>query len=225
MVQIDGGVAPATCAVQCAYTMGNPVSIPGNGGTFSVTAYRTSGSCDWLALTDSPWITINRPFTGSDRSSVSYTVAANTGAPRSGRIQLTYPGGPSYLDINQGAPSYNLAFQFFDPATSTAPATECLIKTTATICTLNAVTATLPASMASFDWKVEYAYGGTKVRTQVGPLPTFSFTESCGVSAAEGSPVAVQVTLKATDTAGNTATIYSGQGTQPPLQLRTFNCP
>ena len=224
MTQIDGGAPPPSCATQCAYFVQTPATVSGNGGAYVADLRRTSGSCDWIAVTDTPWITLSRPITGTDRSLLNYTVAANTGAPRSGSIRFVYPGGISYLDVQQGAPAYNLAFQFFDPATSTSPATECLVRTTSTICTLTAVTASLPAPMASFDWKVEYAYGGTKVRTQVGPLPTFSFTESCGVSPAEGSPILLNVTLKATDAAGNSATVYSGQGAQPPLQLRVFNC-
>jgi hypothetical protein len=224
MAQVDGAAAPPSCISACAYFVETPKTIPGNGGNFTADLRRTSGTCDWIAVTDTPWITINRPFTGTDRTVLSYSVSANTGAPRSGTIQFVYPGGISYLTLHQGAPAYVLAFQFFDPATSTSPVTECAIRGTSTICTLTAGTASLPASMASFDWKVEYAYGGTKTRTQVGPLPTFSFTESCGVSPAEGAPIPISVTLKATDSAGNSATVFSGQGTQPPLQLRVFSC-
>ena len=79
MTQIDGGAAPATCAVQCAYNMETPFSVSGNGGTYTAHLLRTSGSCDWLALTDTPWIRLNPPITGTDRGSLSYTVAANTG--------------------------------------------------------------------------------------------------------------------------------------------------
>ena len=226
MSQIDGAAAPPSCVVQCAYHVTTPVTVSADGGAFVADLRRTSGSCDWVAVTDTPWITLAAPRAGTDRSQLSYAVAANptTGAPRSGQIRFVYPGGISYLDINQGAPTYKLAFQFFDPATSTLPATECLLRTPNTICTLSAITATLPASMASYEWKVEYSYAGTKTRTQVGPLSTFSFTESCGVAPPEGSVIPITVTLKATDTAGNTATIFSGQGTQPPLQMRFFNC-
>ena len=226
MTQIDGQAAPPSCAVACAYGFPTPVSHPGSGGTFTVDTRRTSGSCDWVAVSDTPWITLNGPRTGTDRTVFSYTVAPNSGEPRDGSIRFVYAGGISYLDIRQGALQYVVAFQMFDPAvSSTTPATECLLKTTSTICTLTAVTATLPNPVASYDWKVEYAYGGSKVRTQVGTLPTFSFTESCGVSPAEGSPIAMRVTLKATDTTGKSATIYSGEGIQPPLQLRAFSCP
>jgi hypothetical protein len=225
MTQIDGQPAPPSCVVACAYNMETPVSHPGIGGTFIADLRRTSGSCDWVARTDDTWITLNGPLVGTDRTVFSYTVAANTGAPREGSIRFVYAGGISYLNIRQGAPQYALSFLLFDPAvSSTVPATECLLKTTTTICTLAAVTATLPNSVTSYDWRVEYAYGGTKVRTQVGALSSFSFTESCGASAPDGSPILMRVTLKATDSAGNSATVYSGEGTQPPLQLRSFNC-
>ena len=79
-------------------------------------------------------------------------------------------------------------------------------------------------TIATYDWRVEYAYGGTKVRTQVGASPSFSFTESCGVSPAEGAVIPITVRLIATDTSGSSTTIVSGQAGQPALQLRTFSC-
>jgi hypothetical protein len=86
------------------------------------------------------------------------------------------------------------------------------------------MTSNLPNPVATYDWRVEYAYGGAKVRTQVGSNPSFSFTESCGASASGGNPIPLTVRLIATDTVGNSATLYSGQGGQPSLQLRSFNC-
>jgi hypothetical protein len=226
MSQIDGNPAAPTCAIPCAYFAETPASVPGIGGTFSVQLIRTSGTCDWVAVSDAPWITLNSPRAGTDRGSSSYTVAPNTGAPRSGWVRFIYADGTTFFEVKQASPSHVLAFLLHDPAVSpTAPATECLLKTTSTICTLTAVTAMLPNPVTSYDWRVEYAYGGSKVRTQVGALPTFSFSESCGASAPEGSPVTLHVTLKATDSAGNSATVTAGEGLQPILHLRTFNCP
>jgi hypothetical protein len=226
MTQIDGNAAPATCAVACAYYLSPPsVSTPAAGGVFSVQTLRSSGSCDWIAATDSPWATPNRPFIGTDRSLLSFTVAENTGGPRSATMRIVYPGGISYFQVTQGAPSYNAAFQFFDPAvSSTTPTTECVIRSASTICTLTATGTTLPAPIATYDWRVEYTYNGSKVRTQVGALPTFSFTESCTAAASGGSVIPITVKLTATDTAGNSVTVFSGQGTQPALQLRAVPC-
>ena len=224
MTQIDGNPAPETCLVQCAYYVSTPASVPGVGGTFAVELRRTSGSCEWLALSESPWITLSRPITGGDRSVLTYNVAANTGAGRSGWIRFVYPGGISYLEVRQGAPSGVIGFQFFDPATSINPVTECAIRTTSTICTLTAVNAGTATTIATYDWRVEYAYGGTKVRTQASASASFSFTESCGVSPAEGAVIPITVRLIATDTSGSSTTLVSGQAGQPALQLRTFNC-
>ena len=224
MTQVDGNPASETCVAQCAYYVTTPASVPGAGGTFTAEMRRTSGSCEWIAVSEAPWITLSRPITGGDRSALTYNVAANTGAARSGWIRFAYPGGITYLEVQQGAPSGVVGFQFFDPATSTSPVTECAIRTTSTICNLNAVTAGAPTAIATYDWRVEYAYGGTKVRTQVGASASFAFTESCGVSAAEGSVIPITVRLIATDPSGGSTTILSGQAGQPALQLRTFTC-
>jgi hypothetical protein len=37
--------------------------------------------------------------------------------------------------------------------------------------------------------------------------------------------VPISVKLTVTDTLGNTATLYSGKGSQPALQLKTSPCP
>ena len=132
MTQIDGNPAPETCVVQCAYQVDTPATVPGAGGTFAAYLRRTSGSCEWIALSESPWITLARPITGGDRSALTYNVAANTGAARTGWIRFVYPGGITYLEVRQGAPSGVTGFQFFDPATSTNPVTECAIRTTST---------------------------------------------------------------------------------------------
>jgi hypothetical protein len=224
LTQIDGNPAPETCLVQCTYHVGSPASVGAAGGTFRAEPDRISGSCEWLAESEAPWITLSRPVTGTSRSPLTYTVQANTGAPRTGSIRISYADGQISLQVNQGSPSHRLEFQFFDPARSTSPVTECQIQSLATICTLTAV-ATLPAAIVNYDWRVEYAYGGIRVHQQTGQLSTLSFAESCEISPGNGVVVPVTVRLIASDAAGNTATIYSAQGSQPALQLRTFRCP
>ena len=225
MTQIDGNPAPESCLVQCAYYVNTPSAVSGNGGTFTAELRRTSGSCEWLALSEAPWITLARPITGGDRSPLTYNVAANnTGAARTGWIRVTYPGGLTYLEVNQGTPVNVIGFQFFDPARSTNPTTECQLRTPSTICTLTAVTSGLTNPITTYDWRVDYAYGGSRVRSQTGSLPTFSFTESCGVSPADGAVIPITVRLIVADATGNSRVIYSGQGEQPALQLRAFNC-
>ncbi len=225
MTQVDGNPASETCLAQCAYYVTTPAAVSGNGGTFTAEMRRTSGSCEWAALSEAPWITLARPITGGDRSVLTYNVASNnSGAARTGWVRVVYPGGVTYLEVNQGTPSNVIGFQFFDPATATSPTTECLLRTTSTTCTLTPVTSGLTTTITTYDWRVEYAYGGTRVRTQTGALPSFSFTESCGASPAAGAVIPIAVRLIVSDAAGNSRTIYSGQGEQPALQLRSFNC-
>ena len=102
---------PAWCSAP-DYVKYTPASVPGAGGTFAAELRRTSGSCEWLALSELPWISLARPITGGDRSVLTYNVAANTGAARSGWIRFVYPGGLSYLEVRQGAPSGVVGFHF-----------------------------------------------------------------------------------------------------------------
>jgi hypothetical protein len=221
--QVDGKPASETCLVTCTYSVDSPRSAPAPGGDFSVEMDRRSGSCNWLAQSEVSWIVLRPPVTGGHRSPVSYAVLPNTGGPRTGRIRVNYPGGVANIDVNQASQSHNLAFQLFDPAVSTSPTMECQIKSTATICTLTA-TSVLPSAVTNYDWKVEYVYGSSRTRTQSGPLAAMSFTESCNSAAGSGAVVPISVTLTATDAQGNRATISSGQGSQPALQLRAFAC-
>ena len=180
LTQVDGNPAPETCLAQCVYRVPSSAAAPRGGRNIPRRPERTSGSCDWLAESEVPWINLSRPVTGGNRSPLIFTVQPNTGGPRRGSIRISYAGGQTALEVDQSSASQNIAFEFFDPARSTFPVTECHIQSAATICTLNPV-AHLPTVIVNYDWRVEYAYDGIKVRTQVGPLSTMSFTESCGV--------------------------------------------
>jgi hypothetical protein len=225
LAQVDGGAPSETCLTTCTYSVDSPRSVPAAGGEFAAEPDRRSGSCEWLAQSEVSWIVLRPPVTGGHRSRLSYSVLPNTGDRRTGRIRVNYPGGVANLDVEQSSPSHNLAFQMFDPAVSTSATTECQIRSSATICTLNAMT-TFPAAVATYAWRVEYVYGSHKVRTQSGALSTLSFTEACSsANSPSGSVVPITVTLTATDVQGRSATISSGQGSQPALQLRGFPCP
>jgi hypothetical protein len=224
LTQVDGNAAPGTCVEACAYYIAGPQLAPATGGSLSAEMVRTSGSCEWIAESEVEWIVLNRPITGGDRSVLTYTILPNSGGSRSGSIRVNYPGGRSYVQVNQGAQSTNVGFQLFDLSTQSTATTECRLKVTNTACTLSAVNTALPNPIATYDWRVEYAYNGSKVKTQASALSTFTFNETCGPSAADGSPIAMSVRLTVTDTAGNTQTVSSGQGIQPMLQLRSYNC-
>lgn len=224
--QIDGAGTQATCYVApCRFRVFVPfVTVAAPGGTFSAELLRTSGSsaCTWTAASLSPWITLIAPTTGGDRETQRYSVALNPGGPRTGYIQFDYTGGSTRLEVYQTSSPFNLTFLFYDYSQSTNPTTECQLRRPSTPCTLVASTTALPEAVASYYWYVTYSYGGAKVVSQTSASNTLTFTESCG--APEG-PVDLSVTLTATDAAGNTHTVYAGQGFQPALRLRVFACP
>jgi hypothetical protein len=167
-------------------------------------------------------MSVNRPFSGGANSPLNFIVQANTtGAERSGSIRVAYAGGTSFFGVTQSASGANLQFQMFDPAVSANnPTTECQIRTPGSVCTLVARDGTSPAPAGNYEWRVEYTYNGSKLKTQSGALPTFSFSEACSAAAGSGSVISLKVRLVAPG-----ATLESGQGNQPPLQLRAFACP
>lgn len=225
MTQVDGNPAPASCVTQCAYFVETPASVSGDGGTYSAHLRRTHGTCEpWVALSETSWIILSAPVTGGDRGLQTYTVLPNnTGGARTGWLRFTYAGGVSNLEVRQSTPSEVAGFEFFDPATSPSPTIECRIRTAGTVCTLAVATSSATAA-TTYDWRVEYAYNGTKVRTQTSNLPSFSFTESCGTAPITGAVIPITVTLIASDASGGSRTLISGQENQPALQLRTFSC-
>src|ERR1700722_1738289 len=59
------------------------------GGGLTVSADNTCGPF-WTITSNAAWITFNGGTTGSGPSQVTYFVASNTGAPRSGTITATF---------------------------------------------------------------------------------------------------------------------------------------
>ena len=189
MTQIDGGAAPPSCAVAVRVSRHHAgVGL----GRRRFVRRRPAPHVGLVRLGGGHRHTVDHADAAAHGDRSQPAVVHGCGQSHDRRAAFGIRSGSCIPEASRtstssrGRVTYKLAFQFFDPATSTAPTMECLLRTTSTICTLSAVTATLPAAMASYDWKVEYAYGGLKTRTQVGPLPTFSFTESCGVAPPEG---------------------------------------
>jgi hypothetical protein len=82
-------VTQAAAAASCSYSI-NPASqsIGGAAGTANPVAVSTSPGCSWTAAANVPWITIASGSTGSGNGSVTFTVSANTGAPRTGSLTI-----------------------------------------------------------------------------------------------------------------------------------------
>ena len=112
------GVPPATFTVTqdngCNVTLssaGTTIGAAGGGGTVDVVS---DASCEWNVRTDDPWITITSGPRGTGSSTVTFNVAANTGAPRTGVIRI---GARSFTVNQQSGCTYSI-----DPTSQGIPA-------------------------------------------------------------------------------------------------------
>jgi hypothetical protein len=79
---------PSSCSGGCTYSISPTSASPaaaGSTGTVSVTA---GTGCAWTAASNASWITITSGASGSGNGSVGYSVAANSGAARSGTMTI-----------------------------------------------------------------------------------------------------------------------------------------
>ncbi|OGU01957.1 MAG: hypothetical protein A2W29_14005 [Gemmatimonadetes bacterium RBG_16_66_8] len=92
----------------CAYNLSSTsASVPAIGTTSGAVSVVTGTSCGWTATSNASWITVTGGASGTGIGTVTYSVAANSGSPRSGTITIA---GITYT-VNQGAGgcSYSLS--------------------------------------------------------------------------------------------------------------------
>lgn len=76
---------PSNCTYTISPTSQNIGAAGGPGTTVTVTAQST---CLWTAVSNVPWITVGTGASGAGNGSVTFTVAANTGASRTGTLTI-----------------------------------------------------------------------------------------------------------------------------------------
>jgi hypothetical protein len=81
---IQSAAAPPNCNTGISPSSQN-VPAGGGSGTISV---ESQGVCDWTAVSNAPWITVTSGSPGRGNGAVTFTVAANTGAARTGTISI-----------------------------------------------------------------------------------------------------------------------------------------
>jgi photosystem II stability/assembly factor-like uncharacterized protein len=75
-------------AAACSYSI-DPTSIsPPAGGATGTVAVTTDSWCNWIAVCNDAWITVTGGASGTGNGTVSYSVAANTGAARTGTCTI-----------------------------------------------------------------------------------------------------------------------------------------
>jgi hypothetical protein len=226
--QIDGGGVAATCYVApCVFSVSPTTQeIPAAGGTFTAVVTKTSGdSCTFTVDTPDSFVTITGGNTGSGTTTtITYRVPPNFGPARGGLVRVRFASTSVRLELTQAAGS-SVAFTMTDPnASGTNVVTNCAIRTTATPCTLTAITGTFSAN-AVYSWRVEYPYGGSASHDFSSTSPSFTFTQRCGGpgATAGGTSAPMSVTLTVIDGA-STITAQSGVGRQPGLNITFFTC-
>ncbi len=71
----------------CDFTLSQPGAYPAAGASGSVTI-TTTPECGWTVSTAAPWLSFTSPVTGQGSGSISYTIAANTGALRTATVAV-----------------------------------------------------------------------------------------------------------------------------------------
>ena len=85
---IAGQLFTVTQSPGCTFTISpDSQSTPAAGGAGAVSVTAGAG-CAWTAISNAPWITIESGAGGSGNGSVSYKVAATSGAARSGSLTI-----------------------------------------------------------------------------------------------------------------------------------------
>ena len=192
----------------CGFTFSSstPFGIAGGGGTVSIT---TTPECGWSATSNSVWITItSSPTTGAGPGSVSYSVAANSGAMRQGSLTI---GGQTVSITQYGMPSLSVT------ETNAASFTQGQTGATYTVVAGNGsgagpttgtvtLTQTLPSgltlvSMTGTGWSCTAAVCS---RSDVlAPGTNYpAVTVAVNVAANAGSPLAAQVTVSGGGSSG-----------------------
>jgi hypothetical protein len=85
----------------CTYTIAptsQAVDAAGGTGTVNVT---TQATCAWTAVSNATWITVTSGATGTGNGAVAFSVAANTGAARTGTLTI---GGQTFTVTQSAAP-------------------------------------------------------------------------------------------------------------------------
>jgi hypothetical protein len=105
-------ITQSAVASSCSYTIA-PTSqnVAAAGGTGAPVTVTTTSACRWTASSSASWITVTSGATGTGNGSVGFTVAANTGAARTGTLTIATRA----FTVNQAAAA----------ATPPTPPTSC----------------------------------------------------------------------------------------------------
>jgi hypothetical protein len=184
-IVVAGRTVTVTQSSGCGVTV-QPAShaAPVRGGAGSITVAAADG-CAWAATTSASWIAITAGASGSGAGQVQFTVAANTGPPRSGSLAV---GGHAVVVSQPSGCTFNVAPGVLTLAPGAQSGTVTL--STAAGCRWSAASQvpwiTLPLASGSGPGPVSFA-----LAANTGP-------QRSGVLVVEGNPVNVTQTSPCT---------------------------
>lgn len=134
-------IVQADAVSGCSYSVA-PTTVPmSNAGGNGSVAITSSGGCAWTATSNASWITIVSGASGTGSGAVSFSVATNSGAARSGTLTV----GGQTITVNQaGVSAATCAYTLAPPSQSVAAgggAATAINVTTGPTCTWSASTA------------------------------------------------------------------------------------
>jgi Tol biopolymer transport system component len=192
-------------------------NVPAAGGARSVDVSFDYPGTPWTATTTTPWITLTPPSGGSANGTVSFTVAPNTGAARTGTIVAAL----QTITVNQGPPSVPIAQNSAISTPEDISVASTLIASDAdgdaitfsvlTQPALGAVTITNP-STGAFVYSPTVNFNGTDIFTfRASDGTTFSNTGTVSVSITpvNDAPLADGVVLAATEDVSSIGTLVA----------------
>lgn len=107
MLETIGYTISGTVPPPCTFTLSpTNASFGTTGGTGSVNLTASASTCTRTATSNASWITITSGASGTGTGAVNYSVAANTGASRSGTMTI---GGQTFT-VNQSGCSFTLSY-------------------------------------------------------------------------------------------------------------------
>jgi hypothetical protein len=137
-ITVTGSGGSATVTVNqvavnvCSLGMNPNSSAVGLGGVTGATTALTAANCGtWTAASDQSFITITSATTGTGNATITYNVAANSGAARSGHITVTSGSTTAQLTITQPSAILTASFtvSFNPPAGIPSPdANTCYLR-------------------------------------------------------------------------------------------------
>ena len=146
LTQVDGNAAPATCVTvfaACSYRFSQGgQDVPSAGGDFFVDIHKLAGTgaCTWTVTNlASSFVSQVTPTTGDGFGKVTFRVARNDSASRTGNLRFSYEGGSITHEVALAGSPYTVLFNMVDSNRSGSATTECQIRGTATPCTFTAL--------------------------------------------------------------------------------------